>query len=172
MTLDTGYILITVAYTQAQVFSTLELNNLPDSGGIEVRSNIISTIGTPDHNVIYIDGEKADLRDNSVNYDVGFEVFGDFSLIVKLTHPNINKPFLHLFDSSSTTSITCTYREGNFDNSKGKKGVIELKASSCADINYVLYSNYFNIPSESESICYCISRYGNYFDTKVVLEQI
>lgn len=172
MTVYTDYILFTVAYTQAQVFSTLEVNNLPEIGGIELRSNIISTIGNPDHEVIYIDGDKADLRDNSVSFDAGFEVYGDFSLVIKLTHPNINKPFLHLINANDTTCISCFYREGTFDNSDGKKGVIGLKASSCSDIYYVLYSNYFNIPGNSECICYCISRVGNYFDTKVVVEKI
>lgn len=169
MVLDTGYILFTVAYTQSQVFSTLELNNLPDSGGIEVRSNIISTTGTAEHDVIYIDGEKADLRDNTVTYNIGFEVEGDFSHVVKLSHPNLNQPFLHLTDISKNTSITCFYREGIFHNSNGNMAVIELKASSTADIHYVLYSNYFNIPGDSECICCCISRVGNYFNINAMI---
>ncbi|MGL5434284.1 MAG: hypothetical protein ACRDBO_02635 [Lachnospiraceae bacterium] len=168
MTIETDYILFTVAYTQAQVFSTLEVNNLADIGAIEIRSNIISTNGTPDHDVIYIDGEKADLRDNTVTFDTGFEVEGDFSKVIRLSHPNLNQPFLTLSDSTRHTTIVCSYREGEFHNSNGKKAVIELKASSWSGIDYVLYSNYFDIPGESDSICYCISRIGNFFDTKVV----
>lgn len=168
MALDTGYILFTVAYTQSQVFSTLELNNLPETGGIEIRSNIISTMGTADHEVIYIDGEKADLRDNAVTFNIGFEIEGAFSQVIKLSRPSLNQPFLQLTDSGNT-SVTCCYREGIFHNSNGKKGVIELKASSSAGIYYVLYSNYFTPPGESECICYCISRIGNHFDTKAIL---
>lgn len=168
--LDTGYILFTVAYTQAQVFSTLEVNNRADIGAIEIRSNIISTNGTGEHEVIYVDGEKADLRDNTVTYNIGFEVNGDFSEVVRLSHPNPNQPFLTLSDKNSTTTITCIYREGVFHNSGGKKAVIELKASSAPGFNYVLYSNYFNIPGDSDSICYCISRIGNFYNTKAVLE--
>lgn len=168
MPVDTGYILFTVAYTQAQVFSTLEVNNLPDIGAIEIRSNIVSTTGDPDHEVIYIDGEKADLRDNSVTFDIGFEVEGDFSKVIRLSHPRLNQPFVILSDSTKNTTITCLYREGIFDNSNGKKAVIELRASSVAGIYYVLYSNYFDIPGDLDSICCLVSRIGNFYDTKVV----
>jgi len=169
MLVETDLILFTVAYTQAQIFSTLELNNKASVGGIEIRSNIASILGVSEKDVIYIDGEKADLRDNTVVFDSGFEIDGDFTVIVKISDPNINKTFLHLMSSDGLT-IECYYREGNFDNSNGKKAVIELRASSISGLSYVLYSNYFNIPEQADSIYYCINRIGSFFDTCVIKE--
>jgi len=170
MHLDTGYIPFTVAYTQAQVFNVLEVNNRAEIGGIELRANITSTLGTSDQDVIYLDGEKADLRDNTVTFDVGYEIDGDFSKILKFYKPVLNRCFLTLSDSGDGTQIECYYREGSFSDSKGKMAVIELQASSIFGLHYVLYSNYFPIPDEASCICCGLTRIGNFFDIKVILK--
>ncbi|GEM_PF-780005 len=170
MRLETKLIPFMASYTQAQIFNTLELNNLPDSGSIEIKANVIATSGIPEKDVIYIDGSKADLRDNSLLFDAGFEISGDFSQVIKLQNPVLNQRFMLMTDEESKMIIECYYREGSFDNSNGKKAVIELRASSISGLSYVLYSNYFNIPGPTETICFCLSRIGHYFNTKVLLE--
>ena len=166
--LDTGYISFNVAYTQAQIFKTIETNNMPEIGGIELRSNIISTEGDPESEVEYIDGH-ADLRENSVNFDVGYEVSGDNSHVFSFYSPNINDAVATIKDESGGMIINCYYREGIFDDTNGvKKALIELNAESNG-VHYVIYSNYLDIPTDSQSISFCINRIGNHFDIKAVL---
>lgn len=71
--LDTGYIRVYVHYIQPSLFAGVELHNNRDSGTITFVSNMIAIDGVADHEpVIYIDGEKADLRDNKVSFPEGF----------------------------------------------------------------------------------------------------
>ena len=167
--LDTGYILFTVAYTQAPLFSILEANNLSDTGGIELRANITSTLGVSEKDVIYIDGTMADLRDNTVTFNVGYELIGDFTQMFAFKKPNLNQCFAFSTDQNETTKIEFYYREGSFNNSDGCVATIELRASSVLNTHYIRFCKYFKIPDESELICFCISRIGNYFDTKAVV---
>lgn len=168
MHLETPDILFTVAYENLQPFAVLETNNHPDIGAVELRSNLISTEGIPDKDVVFIDGKYADLRDNSVQFDIGYQIAGDFSHVFKFYEPVLNQQLLLIKDADDKMQISCSYREGIFDDSNGKKGVIELTANS-SGVNYTLYSNYFNIPTDSECISYCITRKGPYFDTKAVI---
>ncbi|PNV62845.1 hypothetical protein C0033_07455 [Clostridium sp. chh4-2] len=167
MHLETRDILFTVAYENLQSFSTLELNNMPDLGAVELRSNLISTEGQSDNPVIFIDNKYADLRDNSVVFQTGYQIEGDFSHVFKLFDCKINQKILTLSDGNKT-QIDCFYREGTFDNSSGKKAVIELTAAS-SDVNYVIYSNYFEIPTDEQCICFCTTRTGNFFDIAALL---
>lgn len=169
MSIDTGYISFTVAYAQKQIFSTLEANNLPKKGAIELRSNIISAEGVSINPVTYINDDMADLRDNSVTYDIGYEVLGDNSHYFAFQSPALNQRVI-LITSEDGLTISCYYREGSFEDSDGKKAVIETVANS-SGINYVIYSNYFDIPGDDQNIVFCLSRTGNYFDSAVVLVQ-
>lgn len=167
MTLDTGYILFTVSYQIAQIFSPLELNNIPEHGAIEIKSNIVSTIGVPEKDVIYIDNEYVDLRDNSVTYDVGFKVDGNFTKVFIFYEPNRNTKIVHLEDKNKFT-VDIFYRKGSYSDSNGEMGVFELIANSCG-INYVLFSNYVEIPTTTQQFALCVNRIGNYYDMKVIL---
>lgn len=167
MVLDTGYILFTVSYQVAQIFSPLELNNKPEYGSIEIKSNIVSTIGIPDKDVIYIDGEYIDLRDNTVTYDVGFKIEGNFTEVFFFYEPNLNKRIIHLEDKEKFTA-DIYYRKGTYSDSNGEKSLFELIANSCG-INYVIFSNYIDAPAENQQFALCVNRIGNYYDMKVIL---
>lgn len=168
ITLDTGFILITVSYTIAQVFNTLELNNKPDSGAIEAKSNIVSTIGLSEKDVIYIGDEYADLRDNSVTYDEGFQVKGDFTKIFIFYEPKRNKSIIS-FGDGDRLKVDIYYRIGKYADSGGEKAYFELVANSCG-INYVMNSNYVGIPNSNyQQFALLVNRQGGYYDVKVVV---
>lgn len=167
ITLDTGYILITVSYTIAQVFNTLELNNKPESGAIEIKSNIVSAIGLSDKDVIYIGDEYADLRDNSVTFDEGFEVRGDFTKIFVFYEPERNKSIIS-FGDGERLNVDIFYRIGSYSDSNGEKAYFELVANSCG-INYVMNSNYIEIPSSYQQFALLVNRQGPYYDIKSVI---
>lgn len=169
--LDTLSIPFSVAYLKKQIFSTIEANNLADIGGIELRSNIISMEGQPDKEVAYLDGECADLRDNSVTYDIAYSVSGDSSHVFIFHSPTVNQKLFTWADEKVGQKVSCYYRTGSFENSDGEKGVIQLAADVIGpDSPYVLYSNYFPLPSDNENICVCVSRIGNFYDVKALVK--
>ena len=168
MQLDTGYISFNVAYIKRADFFVMETNNMPEIGGIELRSNIISTEGESESDVIYIDDKFADLTDNSVTFDIGYEVSGDNSHVFSFYNPNLNASIATITDETGSMIINLYYREGTFDDSNGKKAVIELNAESNG-VHYVVYSNYINIPGDDKNISVCINRIGNHFDVIAVL---
>ncbi len=168
MNLDTGYILFTVSYTTAQIFSKLELNNIPETGAIEIKSNIISAEGVPEKEVIYIDGEYADLRDNSVTFDEGYEVDGDFTKIFKFSKP-IRNGVIKEFGTTDKLKVKIYYRQGSYSDSNGEKGYFELVANSCG-INYIVNSNYVDILAGDYYYKYSllVNRKNGYFDLKAL----
>lgn len=169
--LDTGYIHFTVAYTLQSGFSTLELNNLPEVGGIEVRSNIISTEGqAKNEDVVYLDPRGIDLTDNEVEYDVGFQVKGDFSQMFRIRDPKINNIIVTMTDEEQEVMINVIYREGNYASSTGKQCYLELQASFSEEkIKYVSMSNFIDIPDETKDIVFYVNRQGSFYDLHAVL---
>lgn len=168
MQLDTGYIPFMVAYVQKQIFSTIEANNLADIGAIELRSNIVSAEGVSVKPVVYIDGKYADLRDNAVTFDIGYEAKGDNSHVFALNNPILNSSVVHITDSSGLMQIDCYYREGSYEDSNGQKAQIELSASM-GSIYYVVYSNYVPIPSDNQNLLFCVNRVGGYFSVQAIV---
>jgi hypothetical protein len=168
MNLDTGYILFTVSYTTAQIFSKLELNNIPVTGAIEIKSNIISAEGVPEKEVTYIDGEYADLLDNSVTFDEGFEINGDFTKIFRFSKPKRNG-VIKDFGTTDKLKVKIYYRQGSYSDSNGEKGYFELVASSCG-INYIVNSNYVDILAGDYYYKYSllVNRKNGYFDLKAL----
>ncbi len=164
--LDTGYILLTVSYQIAQIFSPLELNNKSELGCIEIKSNIVSSIGVPDKEVIYIDNEYVDLRDNKVTYDVGFKAEGNFTKVFVFYEPKQNNRIIHLEDGKNFT-VDIFYRKGNFSDSNGEKAFFELNAIS-SELSYVIFSNYIDTPGEAKQFALCVNRIGSYYDIEVI----
>ena len=169
ISLDTGYILFSVAYAQKQIFTVMETNNMKEIGGIELRTNIVSTEGESESEVVYIDGKYADLTDNSVTFDIGYEIQGDNSQVFTFYNPNLNTSVFTVKDVNNEMIINCYYREGIFDNTNEiKKAVMELNIENHG-VNYVVYSNYIDIPIENQMISVCVSRVGNFYDVTAVL---
>lgn len=166
MEIDTGFILFSVQYIQAQVFSPLEVNNMADIGAIEVKSNIISTNATSEKDVEYIDGDKIDLRNNSITYDIGFEVAGDHSDIYLFEKPNLNTSIVHF--TGEKTSADVIYREGSYSNSDGYKSYFELQVETGGRI-YTIYSNYVKVPTDNQQFSLLVTRESNLYNIKVVL---
>ena len=162
MTLDTGYILFTVSYTEAQIFNPLELNNRAELGAIEIKSNITSTVGIPEKDVTYIDHEFADLKNNSVTYDIGFEVKGDFTKAFLFYKPERNARIIGFTDGQKSY-VNIYYREGTLSDSNGEKAFFELQAETTR-IKYILFSNYVIFPDTKQQFLLHLNRIGNTYD--------
>lgn len=85
LSLDTGYISLTTAYTVSTLFSNLTLTNHPDKGYVRVSSSLKLIEGICDGEEIYINNEKLDLLnyDSKVVFDGGFAVPNEFNLHLK-----------------------------------------------------------------------------------------
>lgn len=171
MQLDTGYIHITTAYVQHNVFHVMELNNRADIGGIEIRSNIISTEGHSEKPVVYLEGGGVDLTDNKIDYTNGFMIEGDFSAIFKIRNPLLNTSIITITDINQEMTANIYYREGSYASSNGKKGYFEL-VLEMSDVKYVRMSNYFSIPEKTQEIVLYVNRIDIFFDLNAIVTDI
>ncbi|WP_207655462.1 hypothetical protein [Clostridium sp. 3-3] len=144
------------------------MNNIPETGAIEIKSNIISAEGVSEKEVTYIDGEYADLRDNSVTFDEGYEIDGDFTKIFKFSKPKRNS-VIKEFGTTDKLKVKIYYRQGSYSDSNGEKGYFELVANSCG-INYIVNSNYVDILAGDYYYIYSllVNRKNGYFDLKAL----
>ncbi|RFZ75942.1 hypothetical protein DS742_26240 [Lacrimispora amygdalina] len=169
--LDTGYILVTVQYIAAQVFSTLELNNIPENGSIEIKCHIISTLGVSENEVVYInDGYDtfADLRNNSVTFDDGFRVVGDFTIQESFHSPIRNRSVLSFTDGRNMKADVF-YRIGSYSDSDGEKCYFELNVTEGGNVA-VYNSKYLPLPINQQEFSIMITRENGLYD--FVVKQI
>lgn len=160
---DTGYIGLSVTYSIRDVFSLLEPTNLAGQGAIQIRSNIVSSEGHPETEVSFIDGEYADLTNNSISYTEGFEFKKDFSLAVLFYGAEPNREILHLeSEDPNALTISVTYRTGMFDSDE-LRACYELKVTSFW-LNYIRYSNIIPLPSDGEKTGLLIYRINGLYD--------
>lgn len=152
--LDTGLIKISVTYETRELFSLLEPTNLPDSGAVQIRSNIVSAEGHLDKTAVYINGELIDLRDNTLTYTEGFLLPGNFSFVMYFYGIRPNQELLLLTGDGILVRIL--YRLGKF-NTDTLMGCFELQVerNGCT---YTLYSNPLVLPIDSYLIGICLIR--------------
>ena len=167
ISLDTGYILFTASYDQAQVLMPLELTNIPEIGAIRINTNFTSTLGVEDHEVTYVDGTWADLRENSVTYDIGFQVDGNFTMEFAISNPSRNMRIIAFTGDNLVAYVY--YRIGSFSDSNGEKAYFVFETVSCG-ISYVLQSDYLDIPDNTKQFKIIINRKNSYYDFKVIEE--
>lgn len=108
MALSTGKISFSADFIKSEAYFVLELKNMYDTGGIYMKSNIISVEGISDSDVTYIDNEIADLTNNVVHFNKGFNISNDFSLLLKGSQFRTNEMILKL--SGNDEIITVDYK--------------------------------------------------------------
>ena len=81
--LSTGSISFVADFVKSEAYFMCELPNMYDTGGVYIKSNIVSVEGYSDSDVTYIDGDYADLSNNRIYFDQGFSITNDFVLMIK-----------------------------------------------------------------------------------------
>ena len=109
MSLSTGRIDFLVDFLKAETYFVCEVTNVYDTGGIYIKSNIISVEGCSDSDVAYIDNDIADLTNNVVHFNKGFTITGDFSLMLKGSHFEVGSQILRLTSKNETVSVIYRY---------------------------------------------------------------
>lgn len=164
MALDTGFVLVSILYQTAEIFSQVELENKPRLGAIQIRSNIISADGKLESgDPVYIDGKYIDLTNNTLTYDEGFLLEGDFSIVLKGYNLTPNLPFFEFLSRDNPNfKGTVTYRIGKLG-SPTEMGVLELRIAE-AWYSYVIYSNKFTPVSPKDIVGFCLVRSDGYYN--------
>lgn len=167
MSLDTGYIIFSISYDAAAVFSMLELSNLPKSGAILVHSNIKSADGRLEKEPeIYIDGEYIDLTDNTLIYDEGFLFEDNFSLVLYAYNITPNISFFKFYSNENKSfEGIITYRIGRIGSSE-LIGYLELKITN-GTTNYIVNSNQIEAIDENTILGFCLTRENGYYDLQI-----
>jgi hypothetical protein len=92
----TGAIHFTADFIKSEAYFICELQNMYDTGGVFIKTNIISVEGHSDSEVVYIDNEYADLTNNKVYFDEGFALNKDFSILTKGKSFDVNSTILEI----------------------------------------------------------------------------
>ena len=108
MQLTTGQINFSVDFVKSETYFVCELQNMYDTGGVYIKSNIISVEGSSDSDVTYIDNEIADLTNNVVHFNKGFVISDDFSLLIRGYGFEVGSNILQL--SGNNESVTVEYK--------------------------------------------------------------
>lgn len=78
---STGLIPFTPRYIAPRFTSSIQLENLYNQAAVRVECNVIQIIGVPETDpVIYVDDEKADIKENKIMFDDGFSITENFTI--------------------------------------------------------------------------------------------
>ena len=105
MNLSTGLIRFAVDFITSEAYFICELENIYETGGVYIKSNIVSVEGYSDREVTYINGEIADLTNNVVHFDENFSIDKNFSLLIKGSKFEINSQILRLRGTGETINV-------------------------------------------------------------------
>lgn len=111
MPLSTDRIDFTVDFIKPEVYFMCEVENMYNTGGVYIKSNIISVEGSSDSDVDYVDYTVADLTNNVVHFHKGFSISGDFSLMLYGYQFNVGDCILQLVGKDEIISVyyRCDY---------------------------------------------------------------
>ena len=150
MEVDTGYIQFSVNYKQPSIYSLLTLENVKNNGYIKLQSNIRAVEAHSYDDVTYINGEYANLKDNTVYIDADFSLDDDY--IINLLGYDLTPNTLIMQLSDGNNKINLYLRKGVFDiNENKEKAFIELNIP-VGFTSYVCYSNYIDNPNTSDML--------------------
>lgn len=157
MNISTERISFSVDFIKSEAYFVCELENMYNTGGIYIKSNIISVEGYSDKEVVYIDKDIADLTNNVVHFDSGFSINNNFALAIK-GDMNVDSHILKLSGNDEQINVYLKH-----DNSF-KQNYFELEA---------LYKNNRYIittiaPTITKYISLWIKRINGLFQMEVV----
>lgn len=159
MNVTTGQIDFSVDFIKSEAYFICELQNMYETGGIYIKSNIVSVEGYADKDVIYIDNDIADLTDNVVHFDEGFSIGKDFALMIKGKNFKPNSQIARLLGQSETINIYYKY------DAHADRYYFELNAIYDSQ-TYMLTTL---SPSIDAELCLWIRRQGSLLQMEVVI---
>ena len=157
MALSTGRISFSADFIKSEAYFVCEVTNMHDTGGIYIKSNIVSVEGTSDSEVTYIDNDVADLTNNVVHFNKGFTISGNFSVLLTGSQFEAGDTILQL--SGNDEIITVCYKHDEFSDVY----YFELRAVY-KNNNYMITQ--IN-PYLDEEVSLCVTRRNSLFEMEV-----
>lgn len=157
MNLSTGLIYFSADFIKSEAYFVCELQNMYDTGGVYIKSNIVSVEGYSDEEVIYINNDIADLTNNVVHFDEGFSINGDFALMIKGEQFEIDSQILKLSGNDEIVNVYYKY------NTTSDQYYFELEAIY-KNNNYIITT----VSSNKTSITLWIRRINSLFQMEVI----
>ena len=111
MQLSTGQINFSVDFVKSETYFVCELQNMYDTGGVYIKSNIVSVEGSSDSEVTYVDNEIADLTNNVVHFNRGFIISDDFLLLIRGYGFEVGANILQLSGNDEFVMVEYKYDE-------------------------------------------------------------
>jgi len=148
---------VMVDYTTPSIYAVAELESNKWKGWEKISSNFAAVEGSPVSTVTYINNDYADLTSNTVTFDNGVLFSGDYIIEMQAYNITLNSVFKEI--PGDNTKLTLIFRQGTF--STGTKFFAELREIHS---NYVLYSNYLDVPASTDLIHIWVQRKGGLFN--------
>ena len=167
--IETPLTLVTVKYTQPNIFAIVELSQNCTGGYVTVKSNMANIEGTSNPTPpIYIDDEAVDLTQEGswVNWNQNqFDFSGDWTLGIWgrdfTPHTNTIK-----LQNAQGDSITISYRQGYYQGEGALKTYVDCMVTS-GELNYYVYSNYIDNPLSTDTIQLWLRRINNIYQINI-----
>lgn len=153
MTLDTGYVEITVKYKTPDNYSRIYATNNPKQGCIQVSTNLIIIQYNGTEEFEYING-MINLIGRTLYYDEGFLVEGDFTLIIR---------GMHLWQTEEIFKMSNGIDNLNISSRIYTDGTLRFKLSVPNGIgHYILYTEPQKFSNE-DMVTVCVRRIDNIY---------
>lgn len=165
MVTSTDRILINVDYEQPAFFTINQLENLCDTGQIQISSNIKVIIGKSNPKPpIYIDNKEVDLRKNGsyVLFDEGFSIDKDFTL--KLIGRDFNENTQIIKLAGKDITIVLNYMIDTVSQNENMYFIEMYCYNNLTTFKYYIKSNYILPPTPKEDIFIWLRRIDSLYD--------
>ena len=164
--LDTGYISFSVAYIQPDLFSMVELTNLPHQASIKIKTNFIDIEGkSTSQPPTFIDGTKIDLRVNGekVEFNKGIN-FNSFTM--EYTGQDITPCSTFLQLSNGVYNISVRYMLGKFNDIQQCYFLLTVQNSFT---EYRIATQPMNVLNNGQSVNVIIKKINNLYDINAII---
>lgn len=167
MSVDTGYVSFNVEYYSPTLESIVNLSNIHEDGVVRIDSGIkVIGFNLNPETPTFINDNMVDLsdKDSYINYNDGFNINDDFTLQLQVMNLTPYKPII--IPSNKLKDITLVYMINTFSGTSQSKAYFILKVQDTIS-DYMLYSDYFDIPDATDLIHIWIRRINNIYELKV-----
>lgn len=152
---STGLIEFTVRYIVPRFNTAVTVENIPDEASIKIECNILRILGWAENEPVeYIDGEMADLRDNSVWFDEGFSIKNNFTIQMWVKEIVDNSTFFTMY-ARDNSNIQLRYKNNK---------IYLYKKLNDEYITQMLIGEQEILPTVSDIIFICIKHIDGLFD--------
>ena len=167
ISMQTDYIFFTVDYVTPEVFTLLNLENIPEEASVKISSNFVMIEGRTDDDITYEDGYVNLIDGKKVIFEKGYELSGNSAISSIFKGPQENKVLFSISNGIDTANIS--WRKSNFG--KGLEYYIDLiidtKINQTDRYRFIIMSNRIHLIEENSRIKMLFIKENGYMDLKI-----